>query len=337
MGWSNFIELARTRGRQDMVAFACIFRAEANLWAGSLAEAEADALEATEAFTRAGDRALEPVSMLAQVQAERDRPDEAEKWLERVTPPELPALWDAAVLLCARARLRLVQGRATEATSDALDAGGILAPYATRGVHVAPALIPWRSTAAMALAAQERLEEARELATEEVELARRLGAPRAIGVALQAMSLAETGERRLRAAQESVTVLAASPARLEHARAMCGLGIALRQARRRVEARGPLREALDLALRCGGARIASQAREELVLAGARPRRDRISGRDALTAAELRVAHLASLGKTNREIAEQLFLTVRTVETHLTRTYGKLDVTSRGQLRHKLQS
>jgi DNA-binding CsgD family transcriptional regulator len=136
---------------------------------------------------------------------------------------------------------------------------------------------------------------------------------------------------------ESVTVLAASPARVEHARAMCGLGMALRQARRRVEARGPLRKALDLALRCGGARIASQAREELVLAGARPRRDRISGRDALTAAELRVARLASQGNTNREIAEHLFLTVRTDETHLTRTYGKLDVTSRSQLRHKLQS
>ena len=337
IGWSNFIELARTQGRQDMVAFACIFRSEAHLWAGSLADAEADALEATEAFTRAGDRALEPVSMLVQVQVERDRPDEAEKWLERVTPPELPALWDAAVLLCARARLRLVQGRAAEATRDALDAGGILAPYATRGVHVAPALIPWRSTAAIALAAQERLEEARELASEEVDLARRLGAPRAIGVALQAVSLAETGERRLRAAHESVTVLAASPARLEHARAMCDLGMALRQARRRVEARGPLREALDLALRCGGARIASQAREELVLAGARPRRDRISGRDALTAAELRVARLAAEGKTNREIAEHLFLTARTVETHLTRTYGKLGVTSRGQLPHKLQS
>jgi DNA-binding CsgD family transcriptional regulator len=104
-----------------------------------------------------------------------------------------------------------------------------------------------------------------------------------------------------------------------------------------VEARGPLREALDLALRCGGLSVASRARDELVLAGARPRRDRISGRDALTAAELRVARLASEGKTNREIAESLFLTMRTVETHLTRTYGKLDVTSRGELLHKLQS
>jgi DNA-binding CsgD family transcriptional regulator len=336
-GWSNFIELARTRGRQDMVAFACIFRAEANLWAGLLADAEADALEAAEAFTRSGDRALEPVSMLVQVQLERDRPDEAERWLARVTPPELPALWDAAVLLVSRARLRLAQGRAEEATRDALDAGRVLAPYATRGVHVAPALIPWRSTAATALAAQERLEEARELAAEEVELARRLGARRAIGVALQAMSLAEAGERRLHAAYESVSVLEASPARMEHARAMCALGTALRHARRRVEARGPLREALDLALRCGGLSVASRARDELVLAGARPRRDRISGRDALTAAELRVARLASEGKTNREIAESLFLTMRTVETHLTRTYGKLDVTSRGELLHKLQS
>jgi DNA-binding CsgD family transcriptional regulator len=335
-GWSELIERARERDLQDVSAFGCCFRSEVNLWAGSVADAEADALDATEAFARWGARALEPVSMLIQAQVERGSEPEAQQWLDRVAPQELPALWDAAVLLCARARLRLAQGRAQEAANDALDAGRVLAPYATRGVHVAPTLVPWRSTAAIALAAQERLEEARELASEELELARRLGARRAIGVALRAMALAQTGQHRLGAANESVSVLAASPARLEHARAICTLGTALRQAGRRVEAREHLRDALDLAVRCGGLALASEARAELQLAGSRPRRDRISGRDALTAGELRVARLAAEGHTNREIAQSLFLTARTVETHLTHAYDKLGVTSRRQLPDKIQ-
>jgi DNA-binding CsgD family transcriptional regulator len=335
--WSAFIENARERGLQNMVAFACIFRAEVNLWAGSVADAEADALEATEAFARWAGRPLEPVSVLIQAQVERERVPEAEGWLDAVAPAEPPALWDGAILLCARARLRLAQGRAEDATEDCLHAGRILARYATRGVQIAPALISWRSTAAIGLAAQGLLPDARELANEEVELARRLGAPRAIGVALRAVALAETGKHRLRAAHESVSVLAASPARLEHARALCTLGTALRQAGRRVDAREHLREALDRAVRCGGLALASEALQELHLAGARPRRDRVSGRDALTAAELRVARLAARGQTNREIAQRLFLTARTVETHLTHAYSKLGIASRRQLLEAMNS
>ena len=335
--WSVFIEHARERGLQNMVAFACIFRAEVNLWAGSVADAEADALEATEAFARWAARPLEPVSVLIQAQVERERVHEAEGWLDAVAPSELPALWDGAILLCARARLRLAQGRPEDATGDCLHAGRILARYASRGVQIAPALIPWRSTAAIGLVGQGRLPEARELAHEEVELARRLAAARAIGVALRAVALAETGERRLRAARESVSLLATSPARLEHARALCTLGTALRKAGRRVEAREHLREALDRAMSCGGLALASEARQELHLAGARPRRDRASGRDALTAGELRVVRLAAEGHTNPEIAQRLFLTARTVETHLTHAYSKLGIASRRQLREAMNS
>jgi DNA-binding CsgD family transcriptional regulator len=74
-----------------------------------------------------------------------------------------------------------------------------------------------------------------------------------------------------------------------------------------------------------------RARAELVAAGARPRRDRITGRDALTAGELRVARMASEGATNREIAEALWVTLSTVEAHLTRIYRKLDISNRAQL------
>jgi DNA-binding NarL/FixJ family response regulator len=77
--------------------------------------------------------------------------------------------------------------------------------------------------------------------------------------------------------------------------------------------------------------LARRARAELLAAGARPRRSACSGVDALTAAERRVATLAADGCGNREIAQQLFVTRRTVETHLTHTFQKLGVATRAEL------
>jgi DNA-binding CsgD family transcriptional regulator len=126
-------------------------------------------------------------------------------------------------------------------------------------------------------------------------------------------------------------VLEPSQARLEHARALCDLGAALRRAGRRRDAQEPLRRALDLADRGGALRLAARAREELRAAGARPRRAALTGPAALTAAEQRVTALAAAGHTNREIAQQLFVTQRTVETHLGHAFQKLDIRSREQL------
>jgi DNA-binding CsgD family transcriptional regulator len=126
-------------------------------------------------------------------------------------------------------------------------------------------------------------------------------------------------------------VLASSAARLEHARALVDLGAARRRAGHRVEGRAPLREGLDMAHRCGSQILVDQARMELRASGARPRRDLITGRDALTPAEQRVAALAARGMTNREIAQVLFLSMKTVENHLARVYGKLGISSRDML------
>ena len=93
----------------------------------------------------------------------------------------------------------------------------------------------------------------------------------------------------------------------------------------------------NLAHHLGARRIANPAREELILAGAKPRRDAITGRDALTAAELRVARLAAEGLTNREIAQALFITTRTAKVHLNRVYRKLGISRRGQLAGALTS
>ncbi|HEX6022969.1 MAG TPA: helix-turn-helix transcriptional regulator, partial [Solirubrobacter sp.] len=119
--------------------------------------------------------------------------------------------------------------------------------------------------------------------------------------------------------------------RLESLRALVELGALLRRRGRTEAAREPLRAALHIADRDGAVRLAERARGELRAAGARPRRAALSGREALTTAERRVATLAAEGRTNRQIAQELFVTQRTVETHLTHTFAKLNISSREEL------
>ena len=126
-----------------------------------------------------------------------------------------------------------------------------------------------------------------------------------------------------------------SPARLEHARALVDLGAALRRSNNRSEARQLLREGVDHAQRCGAAALVQRGNEELAATGAHPRTVLLSGVDALTASERRVAHLAAAGHSNKDIAQALFVTVKTVEIHLTRIYRKLDISSRRQLERAL--
>jgi DNA-binding CsgD family transcriptional regulator len=197
--------------------------------------------------------------------------------------------------------------------------------------HRNPAFIAWRSSAALALLQLGEQDEARSLAREELELARIWGAPRALGAALRAAGLVEGGEHGLALLEEAVQVLSGSPAKLEHAKARTELGAALRRANRRAEAREHLRQAVELATICGAAPVAARAESELLATGARPRRIALSGVASLTPSERRVAQMAAEGPTNREIAQALFVTQRTVEVHLTSIYRKLRISSRSQL------
>jgi DNA-binding CsgD family transcriptional regulator len=112
---------------------------------------------------------------------------------------------------------------------------------------------------------------------------------------------------------------------------MADLGAALRRAGRRAESREILRPAFDLAHRCGALALTERTRTEPVAADVRPRRIVLGGLDSLTPSERRVAHLAAAGLSNRDIAQNLFITARTVEGHLTHAYQKLAITSREQL------
>jgi DNA-binding NarL/FixJ family response regulator len=125
--------------------------------------------------------------------------------------------------------------------------------------------------------------------------------------------------------------LAASQAQLERAKSLTELGAALRRANQRASARAFLEEALELAHRSGAVMVADRAHTELLATGARPRRLVRSGVDSLTSSERRIARMAPDGQTNREIAQALFVTPKTVETHLSHVYRKLGIQARSQL------
>ena len=194
-----------------------------------------------------------------------------------------------------------------------------------------PATAWWRSVKAEALRRLGREEEAIPLLEEQLELARRWGAPGTVGMALRELGAVRQDEQGLAELEEAVAVLDGSPARLELAEALCALGTALRHARRPADAREPLRRAHELATACGAEPLAERARAELNAAGGRARREALSGVESLTPSEQRVAAMAAEGMTNREIAQALFVTPKTVEVHLSSAYRKLEISSRRQL------
>ena len=193
-----------------------------------------------------------------------------------------------------------------------------------------PGWAPWRSLKARALDGLGRTDEAIELVRAELELSRRFGAPGIVGRSLCLLGTLER-ERGLAHLHEAVELLESSAGKVELANALLALGSALRRARRPADAREPLRRALELADRCGAEPLGERARAELHASGARPRSTALRGAQSLTVSERRVADLAVEGRTNREIAQTLYVTPKTVEVHLSNAYRKLDIRSRQEL------
>jgi DNA-binding CsgD family transcriptional regulator len=193
-----------------------------------------------------------------------------------------------------------------------------------------PAWAPWRSLKAQALAVLGRRDEAVALAREELELARAWGAPTGLGRSLRVLGelLGKDGIAEL---EQAVELLEASDQRLERAKALAALGAEIRRARRPSEAREPLRRALEIAEVAGAKALEEHVRSELYATGARPRTTALDGVESLTERELRVAALAADGQTNRDIAQTLYVTPKTVEVHLSNTYRKLGIGSRREL------
>jgi DNA-binding CsgD family transcriptional regulator len=239
-------------------------------------------------------------------------------------PPEFLPTWSGAMLIEARGRLRLARGARAAAIEDLREAG-----RTSGALRFGPVISGWRSALALALAG-EAPEEALALAEEDLRLARESGLARPIGIALRTLGIVQArSDSAVASLRESVAVLERGPSRLEHARSLVALGGALRRGNQAREARSMLSAGLDLAIVCGAERLTEDAQQELLAAGGRRRRREQQGIESLTASELRVAKLAAGGLSNVEIAQNLFVSVKTVETHLAHVYGKFGLAGTG--------
>ncbi len=332
------IAAGRNRGAVFNFSGLSMTRAIVRYARGELVEAEADARTALDALPRRSAWFVPHAhGWLAQILVERGALDEAAAMLGHVEVGVDVASdpFSHTPLLRARTTLAAAAGDYRRALEGALELGRALAAF---GHHNPAVSYPsWRSSAALAHNALGEPDAARSLARDELGLARSWVAPRPLGRSLRVLGLIEGGNEGIQRLREAVAVLENSPARLEHAYALTDLGAALRRANRRADAREILRKALELAQRLSAQVLAERAHDELVATGARPRRLLLSGVDALTPSERRVAALAAEGLSNREIAQALFVTLRTVEMHMSSVFRKLDISSRTQLPAALAS
>jgi DNA-binding CsgD family transcriptional regulator/predicted DNA-binding transcriptional regulator len=264
-----------------------------------------------------------PTGFLGQIHVDRGNYEAAEETLARIDPGDR---WGDGPIFWRKAKIELLLARGRP--QEALEVCDML--EARLGLMQNPGPAPWRTLRAQVLDRLERTEEAIELAREELEVARKWGTPQAIGHAQLVLGQLLRDEG-LEGLEEAVETLSRSTARLEYAKALLALGTALRLSRKPSEARKPLRRALELGSACSAEVVVERARDELRAAGVRPRREALGGVEALTPSERRVASMAAEELTNREIAQALFVTPKTVEVHLSNAYRKLEIRNRRQL------
>ncbi|AGL15951.1 AAA family ATPase [Actinoplanes sp. N902-109] len=242
-----------------------------------------------------------------------------------------PALFETPFglhYLQARGRYHLAVNHAEIALSDFLLCGDLM----RRWKLDLPTIIPWRSEAAKACRAMGDWDRARQLCEEELAMVD-TGLPRARGITLRALAATSPVPLRIEQLRSSIKHLQTAGDRSELAHAYADLSQAQRAAGRTAEADEALRQARALAVECG------LSPEMIHLTGPTSTpvpavEPAVLGFDALAVlseAEQRVAELAARGRTNREIANELFVTVSTVEQHLTRVYRKLSISNRSDL------
>jgi DNA-binding CsgD family transcriptional regulator len=328
------IAVAGRRGATGDYALAHQFRASIYRRAGRLRDAEADARSALAASGGAGwAGAGGAIIPLLGSLVDQGRVEEAAQELTAAHPGhgvvDAPAMTH---LLLERMRLRAAQGRIRDALIDWEEAR-------RRGERhfreINASWVPDLLVAAECRHAAGEPDARDALMSEALTLAEHWGPPGFIGEARHRAARFAGGDHSIEALVEAVELLRRSPARLELARALVSLGEVLRRRGRRVDSRKPLQEGYELARQCGATGLAGRARAELRASGIRLRREALTGADSLTASEQRIAEMAAGGASNVEIAQALFLTVKTVESHLTHAYRKLDLSRRSQLVHAL--
>ena len=302
------------------------------LWQGRVNDAVAD-LELARDARRYGwhEFARSAAAHYALALIERGELDQAQAVLDENGPLEDPQDIEDVLRLYSLAELRLAQARPREALDAALAVGEI----GERTVRFL-GYCPWRATAAQAALLLGERDRALQLADDAMARAERTDVLHLRIRSRRVLGLCEGGRQGLRSLRAAVRLGSEAPPRLETIRALVDLGAALRRENQRAEAREWLERGADLAARGGAAALSERARVELAATGARPRREALlSGPASLTPSERRIAELAATGQSNREIAQALFVTPKTVEYHLRNTYRKLDIQNRQELAEAL--
>lgn len=327
---------AATRAAEELGSpighiFSTLFRSYVELAIGDLAAADrhsSDALAAAEELPSGWMALPGVVAGVIDVAIELDRLDEASQVLDRLgLDGPLPDSTAHRLLLDARARLRLARVDPEPAYADAAE---LVRRHEDNPV-LAEHLVPCHATAALAAQHVGLAEEARAHAARNLDAARRWGAPRIVARALVTDAVTAPPDEASRQLDEAVELLVDEPAPLDRARARFHRGLVHARTGARTAAVDDLRAALDAATTLGALRLQAEAHQALRALGLRPRRGAVSGPLALTTTERRVADLAAEGLTNRRIAETLYVTPRTVETHLTSAYRKLQIRGRDEL------
>jgi DNA-binding CsgD family transcriptional regulator len=236
-----------------------------------------------------------------------------------------PSMRPATPLLIARGALKYARGEVEPALADLLEARSRIDRYQVPNVVALDARL-------LRIEIYHQLghvDEARIEAEECVKVARAWGTPGAVGQAVRAKGVITDGPEGVKLLREAASTLAGSRLQLAHARALIDLGAAMRRAGARSDAREPLREGFAIAERLGAEPLAERGRQELAASGVTVRRSGF--RDRLTPSEQRIAEMAAAGSTNPQIAQSLFVTVKTVESHLAGAYRKLGISSRREL------
>jgi DNA-binding CsgD family transcriptional regulator len=323
---------AQRRGSAPGFAAASVWRAWIALRRGSAAEAEAHARAAYEVLPPGAPlHGMSVVSCLVEVLVERGVLEEANAVLARAGLGDGAAQGGDGWMLYARSILRAAGGDRRGALADQLASRRLV------GLDDPdPDFDGWLRIARLLHATGDAAGAARE-ARRALRWARVWDTPAYIGQALTVTGLVAADGDGLAPLHEAVEHLERSPARRELARSLVELGAALRRAGDRRAARVPLRRALEIADAGGLVATGARAREELRVTGARVPQREASGVGSLTPSERRIAGLAAEGASNPEIAQALFLSVKTVEMHLGNAYRKLDVHTRGELAPMLGS
>lgn len=293
---------------------------------GDLRRAEADARAAlasggARAWYRTG-----ATTRLIESLVRQGRVDEAQSAYDSTGFGEqIPEFRPATPILIARGQLRWAQGEIERAEADLSDALRRISR------HAAPNAVGLDARLLVTLIHHATGERARaeEEAAEALSRARAWGAPGALGDALRVQGVVRGGQEGIEMLSKAVEILAGSSHVLTHATALIDLGAAIRRGGSRAAARKHLREGLALAEWGGAAPLWELARQELAATGVRvPRAD---ARHRLTPSEQRISQMAADGATNPQIAQALFVTVKTVESHLANAYRKLEISSRREL------